>query len=366
MTGSHNGILTVSVERLIGPPHIANLVLSVFFGVTIVQVHVYVKHMKRDNVFMRYLILLVWALNAFHFFLVSSTHYYYVIENFGHAALLRCTTWRASAASDLVVRGIFTYRLWKFSQNNITLVTFLDVFLILVHQLTIDLKLSPQSTIEIYSTVRHLFLANILGYGFCSSRRRCDRCHPVRIAEVSWEVWIEPVPLCPAVLDDLQHKYGCFDQHLCDLLLGLRERPSRVQFILFLTEVQYATMRSNYVYDAFYWMLPTLYFNALLATLNARKRLRESLEGQVISLPTIVISAPTIPPSVAAPAWHESFRHEIAEVPRVLPRQRPLSSFSLKFIDAAMDAIALAELGKGVSSPMLSGHVPSSTAFYNL
>ncbi|OJT07732.1 hypothetical protein TRAPUB_1376 [Trametes pubescens] len=66
--------------------------------------------------------------------------------------------------------------------------------------------------------------------------------------------------------------------------------------------VSYATMPTNFVFIAFYFILPKLFLNSLLATLNARRPLREA-DPSMVSIPLATTStSPYLPP--IRPARH--------------------------------------------------------------
>lgn len=135
-------------------------------------------------------------------------------------------------------------------------------------------------------------------------------------------------------------------------------------------------MPEYFIYDAFYWALPTckycitprgpiiltrhpVYLNALLASLNARKKLRKTLEEPAFSLPVVNTStvrfAPAVPPPVVVSGWgNNTQRHE--SMPRILCHGplgtlqfgRPLSVASIleagRFLQSTADNIDWTDL----------------------
>ncbi|KAJ3555620.1 hypothetical protein NM688_g2477 [Phlebia brevispora] len=298
------------VEIIIGPPHIANLALSLLFGITIAQTYTYYGRKKemQDGLLLRCLVALLWVLDAFHFAIVSSAHYHYVINNYGQSTSIQYLTWRSStivlvtACSDLIVRSIFICRIRALSVGNVMIVV-------------------------------GLCIGSLVN--FCASIAFASHTYLLLLfREYDMYSWMVYIALASAAVVDVAL---AFTQ--CLLLKrhqkrssSTRLRSSSVIRTLMLYSINtglltsicaicclvtYVTMRWNHIYDVFYWLSPTLYLNALLATLNARKGLRKSLEGQVISLPVIempsnLLTMPSMP-AASLLSWGETLTRDLAE-----------------------------------------------------
>lgn len=86
-------------------------------------------------------------------------------------------------------------------------------------------------------------------------------------------------------------------------------------------------------------------------------------------LPLADLSAHTVaaPQRTITPLfWQDSLRREVVETPRI-PFHRPLSSFSMRFLDTAMDAVALRDsVGKDRSNYPITAPAPLRTLSSNV
>ncbi|KAI0360705.1 hypothetical protein OH77DRAFT_1493124 [Trametes cingulata] len=98
---------------------------------------------------------------------------------------------------------------------------------------------------------------------------------------------------------------------MCVLLVQRRTGFSSLCALLCL--ISYATMPSNFVFIAFYFVLPKLFLNSLLATLNARRPLREA-SASMVSIPLSVTTTPPMSESVSRPPRRYSMRPRAEEV----------------------------------------------------
>ena len=59
----------------------------------------------------------------------------------------------------------------------------------------------------------------------------------------------------------------------------------------------------------------------------------------MLPLVNLATHAPVMPPRAVAPRWRSSLSYDLVEAPQI-PFRRPLSAFSMRILDPAIDAIA--------------------------
>ncbi|OCH90220.1 hypothetical protein OBBRIDRAFT_835207 [Obba rivulosa] len=244
---------------------------AVLYGVTTVQMYMYFQDWKTDPRAMRLVMALLWILDTFHQIMVTHGLYVYAVTDYGNPQTLLIAVWSVlgittlSGIIELIVRSIFCFRLWKLVNNN--------VFLVLP-----------------------MFLLSLLEFaGGITFTAKGSKIHG-EFAHFNSFSWVVYVSLASGVIADILiatlQSYMLWRRRT-----GIKRTDSIVRLLMLysvntglLTSLcaiacfaTFATMNDNFVYIAFYHLLPKLLLNSLLATLNARQHLR-NVEDQV-SLP---------------------------------------------------------------------------------
>ncbi|TDL18381.1 hypothetical protein BD410DRAFT_498972 [Rickenella mellea] len=246
---------------------VGGMLTAVLFGITSLQIYLYYVRSKRDPRLLRGVIGVLWVMDGLHVILIIHTLYYYMVDNYLSPLALISPTW--SFKVDLMVthvtlfsvRGIFARRVWILSRGNWLLTSSVMVFAILVI---------------------------IAGYGM-AIRTFFMRTY-ADFHEVSWLIY---TGLALEVATDLW-----IASWLCVLLnrsrSGFKKTDTMISTLMVYTIntgaltfvcavgcfISYITMPTNFVFIGFYMLIPKLYLNALLATLNARDGLQEKVNSQ--------------------------------------------------------------------------------------
>ncbi|KAJ3483962.1 hypothetical protein NLI96_g5965 [Meripilus lineatus] len=277
-----------------------NLAAGVFFGITIVQTHLFYARGQQDHLAIKVLMSPSRAIDAFHLIAISHSIYGFAVTNFGDPRPLLFPDWGILAMvatgvgsvsgsysdsershkmltqgiSDAIVRGIYTFRIWRLGGNVwlVTLITMASFFV----------------------------LGNVFAF-IVEAKRLKDM---ISIARVSWILYLGFV--APAIADvfialtlivTLKHRRTGLEHtdSIIDALIYYSVQSGALTCILaviclvtvprFYPDHTHCLLNrfsqhilKPYTYMSFgvYFLMPKVYLNALLATLNARKGLRSS------------------------------------------------------------------------------------------
>ncbi|EPT04860.1 hypothetical protein FOMPIDRAFT_82833 [Fomitopsis schrenkii] len=105
-----------------------NVANAVLFGITTVQTYAYWTRRGSDHFSLVFLLLFCWVIDIMQLVLITFTIYMYVIVNAANAAESQKVIWTLpvliflTGASDVTVRGIYSYRIWILSRHSVFLV----------------------------------------------------------------------------------------------------------------------------------------------------------------------------------------------------------------------------------------------------
>ncbi|RDX54474.1 hypothetical protein OH76DRAFT_1397786 [Lentinus brumalis] len=261
-----------ALHDTLGAAYVGNIVAACLYGLTTLQTYTYYNRSPKDPVVLKTLVAILWVLDTLHLAFVSHTVYEYCVADFGNLIALLEPTWSVLAqvivtgVSDGIVRGIFCHRIWILSEQHVP-------------------------------TLMVLAGSSLLAFG-------CSLAFPivgfryttfVGLQQISWILYLG---LSTVVLSDV-----LISAALCVLLAKRRGNFRRANSIVrnlimysintcLLTTlcslaalVAYAASPHTFIYISFYFLLPKLFLNSLLATLNARKSLRDQLSKDSVQIP---------------------------------------------------------------------------------
>ncbi|KAL4254781.1 hypothetical protein ABKN59_004786 [Abortiporus biennis] len=256
-TLAHTSQHIPNINSTLGAVMIGMLASAVGCGVTCIQAYTYFLNTgKRDNWVLRGLIVFLWIVDGLLVLLFGHIVYFYSISNYFNPAALGSAPWTAPAfvaisnMSDTITRSIFIFRIAKLSKSK-------------------------------YSTLLYIFNLGVFGFALGLAIRLHQIGSFQRIStDVSWIVYCAITQV--AVLDTLIAAILC--AILWNMRNALRSTDTMLQTIsrysihtglltsvaAIIVLITYGFMPHNFVYIGIYVNLPKLYFNALLATLNAR------------------------------------------------------------------------------------------------
>ncbi|KAJ7679890.1 hypothetical protein B0H17DRAFT_1333922 [Mycena rosella] len=261
---SSNGALLIGV-----------LVSTFFQGILSLQAYIYYDSFPEDPLSLKALVGFVWTLDFVHLVLISQAMYYYLVTNWGNVAALGLTTIELDlhlvflSVATFTCQAYFLHRVWRFSNRNKLLTGVLTagctstlVLDLLLAAQTIagrnSTKIAPSSkrvSIAVFSTgaANDLAIALVLCWYLTRRKSEFDRTK--------------------FVLTRIIH----FTVSTGLLALG--------------TLAAYVGSPDTFIWLAMYVSLGRMYTNALLATLNSRRKLRTLLLAPPMGTTEIIGSA---------------------------------------------------------------------------
>jgi len=251
----------IHLDNTLGAAFIGGILAAVLFGITNVQSLLYFQSSSRDSPLLRYTVGFLWTLDALHLALVSHVLYFFLVTNFTNLAVITQVTWSLSVhvivttVSDFVVRSFFARRVWILSRQNWLLASGAAIC---------------------------AFVTFVTGIGFAA--KSFTFSSTLQFADIAWVLYLS---LGSGVVADVWVAASlCW--YLNKSRTGFKATDSTINVLMayiintgLLTSVcaagcfvTYAAMPRNYVFIGFYFILSKLYFNSLLATLNARDKIR--------------------------------------------------------------------------------------------
>ncbi|KAI0745045.1 hypothetical protein C8Q76DRAFT_688270 [Earliella scabrosa] len=267
-------MLEPTLDNTLGALFIGSIVVACLLGVTTYQTYTYYERCQEDRMLLKILgtsrigrLMLIYLdriVDVVHAALLAHTVYLYAVVHFGKLLALIQPT-RSVLISIML-----------------TMVTVLTA-------LVANLAPGPKSTVP------------LLYESSCPLRIQAISC--TNRSSSQWDIYLG---LSSASLSDI-----CICVTLC-ILLAKRDRGPRRRKVdttirtlqvyivntgfstsiwSLLTLIMYAIGPNTMVYLILFCILPKLFLNALLAMLNARKSLREQMNGDVISIPLTSLGA---------------------------------------------------------------------------
>jgi len=257
-------------DSTLGALFLGHFLSTILFGITSLQTWTYFKEHSKDPNPLRFLVFLLWILDCLHVALLTVGVYDYLVSNFGDLFAILKPCWSLSAipvvttTSTLIMRGIFAYRLWKLSGGVLLIPIFIVIgslytlgdatyFAIKLLHVETWFSLQPYSW-NLYSGFGlEILVDGTITISQCILLRRLRTNIESRsINSVVQTLTIYSVNTC---LVTSLSSIGCL--------------------------VTFAALPNTFAFIAFYCILSKLYFNALLANLNARGFLQKSLNSPV-------------------------------------------------------------------------------------
>ncbi|KAI0789577.1 hypothetical protein C8Q75DRAFT_141122 [Abortiporus biennis] len=262
-----SALLNIDFDNTLGALFIGLLAATLLTGVVSVQTYIYFLNSgKRDRIYLRLLVLCLWALDAFEFVCAAAYAYRSLITNYLNPIGLLTVTWSVpayiatGAVSNFLVRSMFIYRVFKLSGNqylgaamalgNCAVAAFGLVLAGKFNIITNFLERKGITWLISTSFGSVAFIDTLIAFILC------------------WNLWRMRTGFnsrTDSQLDTLMH-YSIHTGALTSL-------------IAIITLILYLTMPNNLVYMGVWLPLPKFYHNALLATLNAREMLLGQTQG---------------------------------------------------------------------------------------
>ncbi|KAH9923528.1 uncharacterized protein B0H18DRAFT_464956 [Fomitopsis serialis] len=255
-------VTSSSLAATVGACYVGTILASILYGITSIQTLTFFRFYPDDPRWLRITVGFLWVLDTLHLAFIGHAVYIYVITDFGNMQAIDQPLWSMTAhvllsnLSDFLVRGVFSYRIWRVSVHYrvwrvvtigaTSLVVFGSACAFSAWGFTSAEYVFEQRelSIFIYTNLALSMVADVLIAVFFSSilqRRRTGMPTTEYIID-----YLMIYSISTGLLTTL-----C--TLLCVLLYALLPVPMKFAFV------------------AIYFILPKLLLNSLLATLNIRK-----------------------------------------------------------------------------------------------
>ncbi|KAH9831953.1 uncharacterized protein C8Q71DRAFT_274337 [Rhodofomes roseus] len=243
--------LSDEVTSNLGALLLGNIADAVLVGVTTVQTYAYWNNRGSDCVILVVLLSFSWIINLLQLILFTVTTYTYAITDFANPIAAQKLIWTfpvlifLTGASDLIVRSIFSHRVWKLSNRNMPL--------------TVSLLLCG-ATITALSWTFAGMSCSVSSFDSWRSKTFAALLYSGLSSAVVGDLLIAG-SLCVILTRHLMNNAGI-------------ETGALTSACTLACLITYATRPHTFAYVSLYLLLTKFSLNALLATLNARRGLR--------------------------------------------------------------------------------------------
>ncbi|KAL4253767.1 hypothetical protein ABKN59_003007 [Abortiporus biennis] len=258
------GLLALpKLDNTLGAVFIGLLVTSVLYGITCVQTYVYYMGTgKRDKLLLHGAVAFLWVLDGLQLAFLTHLMYHYVITNYFNPLALISVPWTASAfnvptnVNDVLTRTIFIYRIWRLSRSlSLAVGLMIMNFVCGAFGLVMTAKIHQLGSFEKLPGIEWLIYCVFGSIAFTDTSIAASLC---------------------IILWRMQTGFTKTNTQLQKLMKYSIHTGALTSLIAVIALISYGSMPHNFVYIGVYTTLPKFYFNALLATLNARDSIRSA------------------------------------------------------------------------------------------
>ncbi|KAI0336997.1 hypothetical protein BDW22DRAFT_1040348 [Trametopsis cervina] len=261
------------LDNKLGAAFIGTIMASILYGVTNLQTYRYFD-INNDGILLRSLVSILWVLDTLHLLLIAHTLYHYMVTNFSNPLVITTVTWSImlhvaiTGVSDFLIRGIFAYRVYRLSGRNKWLTSAIIATALLVLGTSITFSVRGWQ-LGAYADFTHISWVLYTAFG----------------AGVVADSTIA-IALCIFLA---RHRTSIkrTNSIVRSLMLYSINTGALTSICALTVLITYSVMPDNFVFIALYFALPKLFLNSLLATLNARQKLRDGGTGSsnLLSIP---------------------------------------------------------------------------------
>ncbi|KAL7285085.1 hypothetical protein ACG7TL_000177 [Trametes sanguinea] len=262
------------LDGTMGPLLIGVIICAVFYGVSLSQMYYYYTRYPRDPLYLKALVGAVWLTDTIHqasHILISHSIYWYLVTNYGDPVKLGLLAPTIivevffQAFTGLFVQCFFAARVWKLSERKLYLV--IPVVALIAAEFSVAMAYAIKAmAFETFLDLNKVKALSISINAFAAAGDVCIAAILCTILQFS-KTGFEKSNL-------LINKLIIFSVNT-GLLTSICACMSLITIL---------SLPDTFVYICFFFLIGRLYSNSLLATLNARKGLRDASHIQDTSL----------------------------------------------------------------------------------
>ncbi|KAI0782711.1 hypothetical protein C8Q75DRAFT_493720 [Abortiporus biennis] len=255
-----------NLNNTFGAVLIGLVVVAIFYGITCVQTYIYYITFPNDGPVLKSLIAFLWILDSLQLALVTHMLYHYLIKNYGNPSELGIIVWSfptgtiiTTIMNDGIIRCIYARRIWTLTKNKwSTGIVLVLTLAVVAGWIATSVHVFQSKTFEGLARIRTLISVCYSGVAFTDS--------------------VIAVILCANLLSR-RSGFKKTDSQLQTLIKYAIHTALLTSIVAIASLITFLAMPHNLIYVATLITLPKLFLNSLLATLNARERLRERFDN---------------------------------------------------------------------------------------
>ncbi|KAI0746744.1 hypothetical protein C8Q80DRAFT_793006 [Daedaleopsis nitida] len=262
-----------TLDNTLGAAYVGNIFAATLYGLTTLQTYTYYNRSSKDSGLLKSLVAMLWILDTLHVVLICHTVYTYAVTHFGSLAALQKPTWSVVAqivvtgVSDGIIRAVFCYRIYILSNQHrlLFVVNGLASTLMVANNFALTVKCFQISVYSDLDKISWLFYFNLSAAVVSDALIAASMC------------WL---------LATRSSSFMTVNSTVRTLVLYSVNTGVITTLCTFATLVMYAVAPHTFIFMAIFFALSKLLLNSLLASLNARKALREQLSNaDAVSIP---------------------------------------------------------------------------------
>ncbi|KAI0721989.1 hypothetical protein C8T65DRAFT_172207 [Cerioporus squamosus] len=250
------------LDGTMGPILLGVIVCAVFYGVSLSQVYYYFTRYPRDPLYMKLLVAAVWASDTVHQGLISHTVYWYLVTTYGDpTALTKLSTTIIvevifQGFTGVMVQSFFAARIYKLSGKKMWLV--IPVVLMIAGEFSVSMAYSAKA-------LQMVFFSELVEIKALSLS--------INIFAAAGDVLIALI-LC-IILQFSKTGFERSNTLINKLIIFSVNTGLLTSICACMSLITILALPDTFVYIFFFFLIGRLYANSLMATLNARKGLRD-------------------------------------------------------------------------------------------
>ncbi|KAJ8480993.1 hypothetical protein ONZ45_g15456 [Pleurotus djamor] len=280
---------------------------AIFFGITSLQTFIYFKQCTRDTSVFKAVMAFLWVLDALHLAFIIHIQHHFMVVHFAEANALLISTWSMDATSyissiiDLIIRVIFTHRVWLLSRKKARYPIVIAVPVV-VSVACLVLGIVSSSKIFQSGSVAHTSIISVTLFTALASSAAADLCiagshvYLLLNSQTGFKHTDTLVNTLMIYAINTSRNSPVHNQDLPRHMLNNGGLSASTALRAQTYALQYAVWTKNFIFLGVFFVLPErallqsrlpaayssltqVSLNALLATLNARASLRERSYG---------------------------------------------------------------------------------------
>ncbi|KAF8992649.1 hypothetical protein BDZ89DRAFT_1150964 [Hymenopellis radicata] len=256
----------MSLDSTFGAAYIGVVVAGILHGVTCVQALYYYLH-QTDGWGLKGIVTAVMVFDTIHQALISHTVYSYLISNYFNPPALSKTVWSLllevlfNGFTALLVQGFLAMRVWHLSSRNIWLTGLVSSFVIGEFGCVVVFAVYALTHVRTFEELGALKALSIT----------------VNALAAGGDITITTALVC--LLAQSRPRFANSRRMIKMLIIYSINTGLITTLCAIASLVSILAWGHTFIYITFFFCIGRLYSNSLLATLNARKRIRASGEG---------------------------------------------------------------------------------------